>query len=319
MTVSASLPLQPPRRLRVFVVRHGETLENTIGIIQGQLDTPLNTFGQLQARTTADRLSSIRFDRIVTSPLQRARHTAEAICLKQTGVANLQVEQDDRIQERGFGTLEGKPYRAPNKKNDSVIEGIEEAADLRERLAAFWNELVTVHVPSDVQEHNNSEEHQKQEQNQGHEEQTVLLVSHGAAISSLLNDVLLAGQYIQLLPDVQISRFGNCCITELVVPTILDHRTLSSSIDRPGALHLKPEWVVRPPHLVGQVGIAQNLQDHGKVTLQDIGFGKGVGSVVRWGDVTHLHGLLEPVEEDGQDQGRGPGVNVDELVGKGSK
>ncbi|KAM0707135.1 hypothetical protein Q7P35_006466 [Cladosporium inversicolor] len=318
MTVSASIPLQPPRRLRVFVVRHGETLENTIGIIQGQLDTPLNTFGQLQASTTADRLSTIRFDRIVTSPLQRARHTAEAICSKQAGVANLQVEQDDRIQERGFGTLEGKPYRAPNKKNDTVIEGIENATDLQERLAAFWNELVTVHVPTGLQEYTNPEDTRKQEQNQGQEEQTVLLVSHGAAISSLLNDVLLAGQYIHLLPDVQVSRFGNCCITELVVPTILDHRHLSSSIDRPGALHLKHEWVVKPRHLVGQVGIAQKLQDHGKVTLQDFGFGKGVGSVVRWGDVIHLHGLLKPVEVDGQDQGRGSKVNVDELVGKGS-
>ena len=298
------------------MVRHGETLENTIGIIQGQLDTPLNTFGQLQASTTADRLSAVRFDRIITSPLQRARRTAEAICSKQAGFPNLQVEQDDRIQERGFGTLEGKPYRAPNKKNDSIIEGIEEAAELQERLAAFWNELVTVHVPSDIEEHGM----QKQEHNQAHEEQTILLVSHGAAISSLLNDVLVSGQYIQLLPDVQVSRFGNCCITELVVPTILDHRPLSSSIDRPGALHLKQEWVVKPSHFASQAGIAQKLQDHGKVTLQDIGFGKGVGSAIRWGDVTHLHGLLQPVKEgDSQDQGRGPKVNVDELVGKGSK
>lgn len=315
MTVSASLPVQPPRRLRVLVVRHGETLENTIGIIQGQLDTPLNTFGQLQASTTADRLSAIRVDRIITSPLQRARHTAEAICSKQVGVANLQVEQDDRIQERGFGTLEGKPYRAPNKKHDSIIEGIEKAEELRERLASFWNELITVHVPS---ENDIPEQQQKQEQNQGHVEQTILLVSHGAAISSLLNDVLLAGQYIQLPADVPVSRFGNCSITELVVPTILDHRTLSSSVQQPGSLHLKPEWVVKPPHLISQVSLTQKLQDHGKITLQDIGFGKGVGSVVRWGDVMHLHGLLQPVEEGDQDQGRGPKVNVDELVGKGS-
>jgi broad specificity phosphatase PhoE len=316
MTVSESQPFHPPRRLRVFVVRHGETLENTIRIVQGQLDTPLNTFGQLQASTTADRLSAVRFDRIITSPLQRARHTAEAICSKQAGVPNLQVEQDDRIQERGFGTLEGKPYGTPNKKNDSIIEGIEQAAELQERLAAFWNELVTVHVPSDIQEH----DMEKQEHSKAQEEQTVLLVSHGAAISSLLNDVLLSSQYIQLLPDVQVSRFGNCCITELVVPTILDHRPFSSTINRPGAVHLKHEWFVKPTHLIGQVGIAQKLQDHGKVTLQDIGFGKGVGSVVRWGDVMHLHGLLQPVKEEGsRDQGRGSRVNVDELVGKGSK
>jgi probable phosphoglycerate mutase len=318
MTVSAPLICQPPRRLRVLNVRHGETAENVQMIIQGQLDTPLNAFGRLQASATADRLSAVRIDRIITSPLQRARHTAEAIASKQAGVATVQVEQDDRIQERGFGTLEGKSYRGPNKKDEAVIEGMETAAHLQERLAAFWNDLVTAHVPFNTQEHTTSEQQQKQEQeqDQGHDEQVVLLVSHGAAISSLLNDVLLSGQYIQLLPDVQVSRFGNCSITELVVPTILDHRIPSPSLGQPGAFHLKHEWVVRPQHFASEVGIAQKLQEHGKVTLQDLGFGKGVGSVVRWGDVMHLQGVKEPIEEVRQEQGQGQKINVDELVGK---
>jgi len=317
MTVSAPLPAQPPRRLRILVVRHGETNENIQGIIQGQLDTPLNSFGRLQASTTADRLSAVRLDRVITSPLQRARHTAEAIVSRQAGVANIQVEQDDRIQERSFGTLEGKSYSDPNKKNEAVIEGIEKAAHLQERLAAFWNELVTIHVPSGLQEGTALEQQQKQEQYQEHEEQVILLVSHGAAISSLLNDVLLSGQYIQLAPDVQVSRFGNCSITELIVPTILDHRT-PSSLGQAGAFHLKHEWVVRPPHFASEVGLAEKLQDHGKVALQDLGFGRGVGSVVRWGDVMHLHGLTQPAEEAGEEQGRGSKINVDELAGKGS-
>ena len=315
MTVSAaSLPCQPPHTLRVFLIRHGETNSNVKGIIQGQLDTPLNSFGRLQANATADRFSTIKIDRIITSPLQRARHTAEAIASKQAGVAKVQVEQDDRIQERGFGTLEGKSHGGPHKKSEAVIEGMETAAHLQERLAAFWNELVTVHVPSEAQEYATAGQHQNQEQDQGQDEQVVLLVSHGAAISSLLNDVLLSGHYIQLLPDVQVSRFGNCSITELVVPTILDYRT-PSPLGHPGAFHLKHEWVVRPQHFISEVSIAQKLQDHGKVVLQDLFFGEGVGVVERWADNSHVKGVTQPTAEANQEQGQGPQINVDELVG----
>jgi broad specificity phosphatase PhoE len=316
MTVSAaSLACQPPRSLRILVVRHGQTRHNIEGIIQGQLDTPLNAFGRLQASTTGDHLSTTRIDRIITSPLQRARHTAEAIASKQAGIAKVQVEQDDRIQERGFGTLEGKSHGGSHKKSEAVIEGMESAAHLQERLAAFWNELVTVHVPSKSQDYATAGQHQKQEQDQGQEEQVVLLVSHGAAISSLLNDVLLLGHYIQLLPDVQVSQFGNCSITELVVPTTLDYRT-PSALGHPGAFHLKHEWVVRPQHFISEVSIAQKLQDHGKVVLQDLFFGEGVGVVERWADSEHVRGLIQPTEEGGQEQGRGQKINVDELVGK---
>lgn len=319
MTVPATRPLGPLRRLRVFVVRHGETHENVKGIIQGQMDTPLSPFGRLQAATTADYLSNIRFDRIITSPLQRARDTAQAILSKQPTETNLQLEQDDRIKERAFGILEGKPYWG-GKKKDEGTEGIEKTPDLHERLTGFWNELITVQVPADSQNHRSpSRQTQTPTELEG-EEQTIALVSHGASISALLNGVLLEGQYIHIPEHIEVIRYNNCSITELVIPTILDHRTPSASRGLPGAPHLMDEWLVKPNHVQKKQlkESSDTVDKDDQVVLQDLGYGKGVGCAVGWAETKHLHGLVKPEETlSGEQAASTPKVNVDELVGNG--
>lgn len=299
------------------MVRHGETHENVAGVVQGQLDTPLNSFGRLQASTTADHLSSIHFDRIITSPLQRARDTAQAILSKQSNAAHIQLEQDDRIKERSFGVLEGKPYMPAEKKRD-FIEGIEKSPKLQERLAGFWNELVTVRVPPDYEEHAPAVQDR---QDSKEDEHTILLVSHGAAISALFYEVLLWGHYIQLPPDIQPSRFANCSITEVLVPVIPDRRTPSLSIGLPGDPLYQEDWTVKPPHLKPQehgdkAGLADNVirGPDGQIVLQDLGFGKGIGYVVQMADTKHLLDMPQFTEELKLEQA--PKINVDELVGK---
>lgn len=59
--------------VNVYVVRHGETIENAQGIIQGQLDTKLNDLGRAQAIRVGEVLSSIQFHYAFTSDLSRAR------------------------------------------------------------------------------------------------------------------------------------------------------------------------------------------------------------------------------------------------------
>jgi 2,3-bisphosphoglycerate-dependent phosphoglycerate mutase len=57
---------------KVYLVRHGETEENILGIIQGQLDTSLNAEGIRQADVAAHGFKTIPFDMAYSSDLKRA-------------------------------------------------------------------------------------------------------------------------------------------------------------------------------------------------------------------------------------------------------
>ena len=63
----------------IYLIRHGETDYNKKKRLQGVTDIPLNAQGIALAEKTAAGLRDISFDRIYTSPLIRARRTAEII------------------------------------------------------------------------------------------------------------------------------------------------------------------------------------------------------------------------------------------------
>lgn len=98
-----SAPL--PARAFLFV-RHGQTDWNAAGRFQGHTDVPLNEVGRRQAEAVADMLKAVPFARIVSSPLIRARHTAEAIA----GVTGKPLHIEDALIECNFGSLEGACY-----------------------------------------------------------------------------------------------------------------------------------------------------------------------------------------------------------------
>ena len=68
--------VEPPAGLSLqqvhYLVRHGETEENRQGVMQGQLDTPLNAAGVGQAYLTARVLKTKKFGRAHASDLERA-------------------------------------------------------------------------------------------------------------------------------------------------------------------------------------------------------------------------------------------------------
>lgn len=90
---------------RITFVRHGESIGNAQGRIQGQLDFALTETGHQQAKALATHWSKqdVHFDFAISSPLKRARQTAEI--LNQT--LCLPLEFDNRWMERSFGGLEG--------------------------------------------------------------------------------------------------------------------------------------------------------------------------------------------------------------------
>ena len=94
--------------MKITFVRHGETdLNRPIRKMQGITNYDLNENGIKQAQTTRDKLADGEFDLIITSPLKRAKHTAEIINEKK----NIPLICDDRIIERNYGNLEGALFK----------------------------------------------------------------------------------------------------------------------------------------------------------------------------------------------------------------
>ena len=91
--------------MRIYIVRHGETDANKKGYAQGWTDDPLNNNGEILARNTGQGMKDIRFDCCISSPLIRARKTAEIILGESDN--SVPVSLDDRIIEMNFGRFEG--------------------------------------------------------------------------------------------------------------------------------------------------------------------------------------------------------------------
>ena len=98
----------------LYFIRHGETSWNVEGKMQGQTDIPLNENGIRLAQETAEGMKEIPFDLCITSPLSRARQTAEIVL----GGRKVPIIEDARIEELSFGNWEGigcRPRRAFGK------------------------------------------------------------------------------------------------------------------------------------------------------------------------------------------------------------
>ncbi len=87
-----------------YFLRHGETDWNLQGRMQGHTDIPLNATGEAQAVRAAQALMGLGITRIVSSPLIRARRTAEVAA----DALQLPLSFDDALKERTFGSFEGQ-------------------------------------------------------------------------------------------------------------------------------------------------------------------------------------------------------------------
>lgn len=94
----------------VILVRHGRTAANVDGLLAGW--TPgvqLDDTGRAQAEALAVRLAPARLDAIVTSPLERARETADFLAAAQSSRMPMRV--DERLGECQYGTWTGKKLK----------------------------------------------------------------------------------------------------------------------------------------------------------------------------------------------------------------
>lgn len=93
--------------MTLYLVRHGKSVFNELKRYTGSTDVDLSEEGIRQAISTAELLKDIPFDVIVSSPLKRARTTAEIIGEYHPGTP---IVFRDGFRERSFGDWEGRLY-----------------------------------------------------------------------------------------------------------------------------------------------------------------------------------------------------------------
>ena len=146
--------------MKIYVVRHGQTDWNFMNKLQGQIDIELNDMGREQARNTAELLKGKKVDLIISSPLKRARETANII----NNNYNLSIIEDNRIMERYYGKSEGltKLERQELKKTNPELEyiwnynknidfnNIEVTKDFCNRIYSFLDEIIEKYKGKDI-------------------------------------------------------------------------------------------------------------------------------------------------------------------------
>ena len=154
--------------MTIYLIRHGETDWNRQNRLQGTEDIELNETGLMQSAECAAALRAVPAGIILTSPLKRAKVTAEIISERLGGTPVI-VEQD--LTERDFGPLSGMVLRDRQAllgySSDPRMEPFEHLA---ERLMGVLNR----YIREDAYEN-------------------ILLVSHGGSINAILS-VLSGGE-----------------------------------------------------------------------------------------------------------------------------
>src|SRR5690349_15849943 len=92
--------------MKLFCVRHGETVYNMAGRIQGQFDSQLSPLGLRQCQAVAEALAIEAVDAVIASPLSRALQSAQVIA----DHLRLPVEVDPRLMEINAGIFQGHTW-----------------------------------------------------------------------------------------------------------------------------------------------------------------------------------------------------------------
>lgn len=158
--------------MKIYLIRHGETIEIVQKKVMGQLPGRLSRLGKLQAKKLARALKNRKFDAIYSSDLKRAADTAEEI--KKFHPHHKIIYSRD-LRESHFGVLQGKSRdsaeiifsKLPGTFMTKKAKGGEAPKDLRKRVKQFINHLFKTHSRD-----------------------TILIVTHSGIIKTFLSILL---------------------------------------------------------------------------------------------------------------------------------
>jgi broad specificity phosphatase PhoE len=176
----------PQKNLRLILVRHGETEENRLQIVQGQKDGELTAAGMNEISILSETLQNESMDAVYSSDLKRAMASANIL------VANrpLQVQSEPRLREQSYGVFEGKKlfHMLRRMKQEGTgfncfnPTGGENADFFKERIKQLLNEITAKHAGD-----------------------CVLLVTHYGVIRMLIEEILR----LKLAPTSKTNYYSN--------------------------------------------------------------------------------------------------------------
>lgn len=103
----------------IYLIRHGQTDTNIFGGFNGsRSDQELNAVGREMAAALVDGFANVHLDAIYSSPLKRARQTAEGV----RGVRETEILIDPDLTEIDFGDWEGLSYRQAVERDPDAIQ-----------------------------------------------------------------------------------------------------------------------------------------------------------------------------------------------------
>ena len=115
----------------LFLVRHGETVDNANQTMQGQTQGELNERGILQAQELSEEWKDREIDVIVSSDLKRAVDTAAIVAAPH----GLEVVKTPLLRERDWGDFTGRYI--PDLKNEPFPDNVESLENLLFRAGEF--------------------------------------------------------------------------------------------------------------------------------------------------------------------------------------
>ena len=163
----------------LFLVRHGETVDNANKIMQGQTQGQLNEEGVRQAQQLREQLAGTSIDAVVSSDLKRAVDTARIVA----GPHGLEVVTTPLLRERDWGSFTGRYI--PDLKDEVWPDDIETLDAMLARAGRFLS-FIKAQYPG----------------------KTVLAVGHG-----IINKAIQAVFYGKQMPQVE--KMLNCEVRTL--------------------------------------------------------------------------------------------------------
>ncbi|MBS2970603.1 histidine phosphatase family protein [Metabacillus sp. KIGAM252] len=168
---------------KLGIVRHGITEWNIEGRAQGSSDIPLHEQGLKEAEMLAERLKGEDWDLLYSSPLLRAKQTADFISKKHGG---LEVLTDERIRETGGGEIEGTTEAERLDKWGTgwreLDLGREQSRQVTKRGVEFVEEILKKHPGKNI-----------------------LMVTHGSFIRHLLQELTPVNEEREPLKNTSIT------------------------------------------------------------------------------------------------------------------